>query len=97
MTQEKNFYWPSTRERPAPEPSSLTEGLIFSAIRSKWISDQAAGADNTCYTMPNGINFPVLKFQKTVSIGEYTLPVQATPAWNPNAKHAYMEVAINFF
>lgn len=37
------------------------------------------------------------QYQMVVQVGDYKIPVQATPAWNPNAKHAFMEVAINFF
>lgn len=55
------------------------------------------GAEDTFYTTRSGINFLGLQFLKEVHIGDYTIPVQATPAWNPNAKHAYMEIAITFF
>jgi hypothetical protein len=56
-----------------------------------------AGQGETFYTTRNGINFIGLQYRTVVQIGNIRLPVQATPACNPNAKHAFMEVAINFF
>lgn len=66
------------------------QGFIGGAIALR-------GTEDTFYTSRNGINFIGLQYHKVVKIGEYSIPVQATPAWNPNADHAYMEVAISFF
>jgi hypothetical protein len=56
-----------------------------------------AGATETFYANRRGINFVGVQFRKTVKFGNYSIPVQATPAWNPNAGHAFLEVAITFF
>lgn len=56
-----------------------------------------SGVEETFYANKNSINFAGLHYQRTITINDYAIPVQLTPAWNPNADHAYMEVAISLF
>lgn len=56
-----------------------------------------SGARETFYTNRSGVNFVGVTYYKVLEIWNYRIPVQATPAWNPNAEHAYMEVALSFF
>lgn len=55
-----------------------------------------AGEGETFYSNRNAINFVGLSYARNVRIGNFIIPVQATPAVNPNAGHAFMELAINF-
>lgn len=56
-----------------------------------------SGAETTFYTSQNAINFVGFTYSKVLDLGGYMLPVRATPAWNPDAGHAFMEIAISFF
>lgn len=56
-----------------------------------------SGAGDNFYANRSGINFVGLTYNRIIQIGNFKIPVQATPAWNPNAEHAYMEIAVSFF
>jgi len=55
------------------------------------------GAEDTFYTSKPGLNFMGFTFNKKVEIGEFEFPIQATPAWNPDANRGFFEIAVSFF
>lgn len=56
-----------------------------------------SGATENFYASRQGVNFVGFQYHKTAVISNYEFPIIITPAYNPNAKHAFMEVAIRLF